>query len=93
VLVVVLSSLYGHFEAKAPVWTRMARWLTYLAVLFAVQHLAGGPWTWVWIAGLPPIGTVFHLVWCARHEINPLTAELCERYYRERRGRFLPMLR
>lgn len=34
VVITVLSPLFGHFEAKAPMWTRMARWLVYLALLF-----------------------------------------------------------
>ncbi|WP_439659419.1 hypothetical protein ACSHWB_44750 [Lentzea sp. HUAS TT2] len=84
VLIAVLSPLFGHFEDRSPVWTRMARWLVYLAVLFAVEQLLGRPWTWVWIVGLPLAGATFHVMWCVRHQINPLTAEPRERYYRLR---------
>ncbi len=76
VVIAVLSPLFGHFEAKAPVWTRMARWLVYLAVLGVVGR--------VWIAGLPLIGATFHVAWCVKNGINPLTAEPRERYYQLR---------
>jgi hypothetical protein len=36
VVIAVLSPLFGHFEAKSPVWRRMARWLVY-------QGILGGP--------------------------------------------------
>jgi hypothetical protein len=43
-LIAVLSPLFGHFEARSPVWTRMARWLIYLAVLLVVELTVGSPW-------------------------------------------------
>jgi hypothetical protein len=80
VVVAVFPPLFGHFEAKAPMWTRMTRWLAYLAVLGVIEVVAGRPWTWVWIAGLPLLGATFHVAWCLRHNINPLTAEPRHRY-------------
>ncbi len=35
--------------------------------------------------GLPGVGLAFHLWWCRKHGIDPLTAEPKERYY-ELRG-------
>jgi hypothetical protein len=84
VVIAVLSPLFGHFEAKSPVWRRMARWLVYQRILGVVALTAGRPWTWVWIAGLPLIGSTFHVAWCVRHQINPLTAEPRDRYYQLR---------
>lgn len=84
-IVAVLPSLFGHFEAGAPAWTRIVRWLSYLAVLLGIDVLWGPPWTWAWIAGVPLLGAIFHVFWCARHRINPLTAEPRGRYY-ELRG-------
>jgi hypothetical protein len=84
VMIAVLSPLFGHFEAKAPVWTRMTRWLVYLAILGAIALTVGRPWTWVWIVGLPLLGATFHVMWCVKHQINPLTAEPRDRYYQLR---------
>ena len=47
VVIAVLSPVFGHFEAKAPLWKRMARWLVYLAVLLVVELLAGRQRTWI----------------------------------------------
>jgi hypothetical protein len=81
VLIAVLSPLFGHFEAESAVWTRVTRWLIYLAILLAVEHTVGPPWTWIWVFGLPLIGVSYHFVWCRKHQINPLTAEPRDRYY------------
>ena len=84
VVIAVLAPLFGHFEAKAPMWIRIARFLGYLAVLGVVELAAGRPWTWLWLAGLPLAGAAFHITWCLKHQINPLTAEPRERYYQLR---------
>jgi hypothetical protein len=57
----------------------------FLAVTGLIGVLVGRPWTFVWILGLPVIGAVFHLIWCRRHGINPLTAEPRDRYEQLRR--------
>jgi hypothetical protein len=43
-------------------------------------QLAGRPWAFIWIAGLPPSGAAFRVIWCRRNGINPLTAEPRDRY-------------
>src|SRR5512133_2321868 len=45
----------------------------------------GRPWTLIWVLGLPTVGAVFHVIWCLRHGINPLTAEPRDRYEQLRR--------
>ncbi|HKN55066.1 MAG TPA: hypothetical protein VJX66_21395 [Amycolatopsis sp.] len=81
VLIAVASSAFGHFEAGTPTPRRLIRWLLYLAITFALGHTVGRPWTWVWIAGLPLIGAGFHIWWCRRNGINPLTAQPRDRYH------------
>ena len=44
----------------------------------------GRPWTFVYIFGMPTIGAVFHVRWCLRPGIDPITAEPKEEYYRLR---------
>jgi hypothetical protein len=56
-----------------------------LAVTALLSRGPGRPWTFAWIIGLPGVGLAFHLWWCKKHGINPLTAEPKERYY-ELRG-------
>jgi hypothetical protein len=85
VLIAVLTTGFGHFETVRPWWTRIARWLAYLAVTGLLGATAGRPWTFVWIIGLPVLGAVLHVAWCRRHGIHPLTAEPRERYEQLRR--------
>jgi hypothetical protein len=80
VLIAVLTPAFGRFETIRPLWTRVARWLIVLAVLFALQHTAGRPWTFLWLLGLPAMGAAFHFSWCRRNGINPITAEPWDRY-------------
>jgi hypothetical protein len=74
----------GVFRS-APWWARVARWLVYLAITGLLGATAGRPWTFVWIISLPVLGAVFHVAWCRRHGINPLTAEPRDRCERLRR--------
>jgi hypothetical protein len=87
ILIGVLSPSFGHFETVRPLWTRVARWMGYLAVAAVLGLTAGRPWTFVWLLGLPLTGAAFHLVWCLRNGINPLTAEPKELYERLRQAR------
>ncbi len=80
VVIAVLTPAFGHFESVRPLWTRIARWLIYLAVTAVIGATAGRPWTFVWLIGLPAAGAAFHVVWCRRNGINPLTAEPRDRY-------------
>ncbi|GLL03770.1 hypothetical protein [Dactylosporangium matsuzakiense] len=79
------SPAFGHFETVRPLWTRIARWLGYLAVTGLLGVTAGRPWTFVWVAGLPLAGAAVHVIWCRRNGINPLTAEPRDRYEQLRR--------
>src|SRR5215471_1397617 len=90
ILIGVLSPAFGHFETVRPLWTRVARWMVYLAVTAGIGLTVGQPWTFVWLLGLPLLGATFHLVWCLRNGINPLTAEPREKYERLRQARRRP---
>ena len=87
VIIAVASPAFGHFETVRPLWTRVARWLVYLAVTAVIGATAGRLYTFLWILGLPALGATFHLIWCLRHGINPLTAEPRERYEQLRQRR------
>jgi hypothetical protein len=87
ILIGMLSPSFGHFETVRPLWTRIARWMAYLAVTGAIGVTVGRPWTFVWLLGLPLVGASFHVVWCLAHGINPLTAEPREKYEQLRRAR------
>ena len=85
VLIAALTTGFGHFETVRPWWARLTRRLAYLAVTGLLGQLAGRPWTFIWIFGLPAIGAAAHLIWCRRHGINPHTAEPRDRYEQLRR--------
>jgi hypothetical protein len=70
----------GHLETVRPGWARLTRWLAYLAVTGLIGATAGRPWTFIRIVGLPILGAAFHVIWCRRHGIHPLTAEPRDRY-------------
>jgi hypothetical protein len=89
-VITVLTPAFGHFEAVCPLWTRIARWFAYLAVTGLLGVTIGRPYTFVWLLGLPAVGATFHLWWCVRNGINPLTAEPRDRYEQPRAARRRP---
>jgi hypothetical protein len=72
---------FGHFEAQTSKWRKVLKWATYVGIAYLVNATAGRPWTFVWVAFLPLLGTTFHFYWCRKHGIHPLTAEPREKYY------------
>ncbi|HEY4036028.1 MAG TPA: hypothetical protein VGL94_18880 [Ktedonobacteraceae bacterium] len=83
VIIAVGSTAFGHFERGTSLPKRLARWFGFLLIT-GLLSFVGRPWTFVWILGLPGIGTTFHLWWCLSHGINPLTAEPKEKYFQLR---------
>ena len=79
-----LSTLFGHFGEGVPKSRRLTKWAAYFSVVALLSKTAGRPWTFVYIFGLPAVGTVVHFWWCWRHGINPITAEPRDEYYRLR---------
>jgi hypothetical protein len=75
ILIAVLTTGFGHFETVRPWWRRIIRWLPYLAITGLIGATARRPWTFLWIIGLPVLGAAFHVAWCRRNGIHPLTAE------------------
>jgi hypothetical protein len=86
-IIAIATPTFGHFETGRPTWTRVLRWFAYLAVTGVLGVTFGRPWTLIWVLGLPTIGAVFHLTWCVRLGINPLTAAPRDRYEQLRRRR------
>jgi hypothetical protein len=78
-------TVFGHFEEKTPLWRRLSKWAFYFGMTGALSRWPGRHWTFVWIFGLPGLGLLFHVWWCRKHDIDPLTAEPKDRYY-ELRG-------
>lgn len=78
------TTLYGQFEAGSSKQRRLLRWGMYYAITALLGRTAGRPWTLGWVMGLPLVGATFHVWWCRKNGINPLTAEPKDRYYRLR---------
>ena len=89
IIIGVASPAFGHFETVRPTWMRITRWLIYLGMAGLLGVTVGRPWTLIWVLGLPAVGATFHVSWCLRNGINPLTAEPRDRYeeLRHRRRR------
>ena len=81
VLAVTGITVFGRFEEKTPAWRKLSKWVFYFGVTGLLSRRPGRPWTFAWVFGLPGLGLAFHLWWCKKHGINPLTAEPKERYY------------
>jgi hypothetical protein len=86
-IIAIATPTFGHFETVRRTWTRIVRWLAYLAVTGVLGATVGRPWTLIWVLGLPTVGAVFHVIQCLRLGINPLTAEARDRYEELRRRR------
>lgn len=84
VLAVAGITVFGHFEEKTLLWRRVSKWTFYFGVTAALSRKPGRPWTFAWIVGLPGLGLAFHLWWCKKHSIDPLTAEPKDKYYKLR---------
>src|SRR5205823_1881602 len=76
----LVVTLFGRFETGVPIPRRVVRMGIYLVPALVIAFTVGPPWTYVWLAGALLPGACFHLVWCVRHGINPLTAEPRDRY-------------
>src|SRR6266487_3324841 len=74
-IIAVASPAFGHFETVRPLWTHIARWWAYLAITGLLGVTVGRPRTLLWVLGLPILGVTFHVAWCLKHGIHPLTAE------------------
>lgn len=86
-IIAVCSPSFGHFETVRPLWTRILRWLAYLAITGLLGATIGRPWTLIWALGLPLAGAAFHFLWCRKNGINPFTAEPRDRYEQLRHHR------
>ena len=80
VVIAIATPVFRHFETVRPAWMRIVRWLAYLAITGLLGATVGRLWTLVWVIGLPAAGGVFHLAWCLRHGINPMTADPRDRH-------------
>jgi hypothetical protein len=67
-------TIFGHFEEKTPRWRRLSKWAFYFEGTALLSRGPGRPWTFVRVLGLPGVGLAFHLWWCRRHGIDPLSA-------------------
>lgn len=76
---------FSQFEEGSSKGRRLLRWGMFYGVTALLGRTVGRPWTFAWIGGLPLVGASFHLWWCRKHGIDPLTAEPRERY-RQLRG-------
>ena len=84
VIVAAGSTVFGHFEEKTPLWRRLSKWAIYLGLTALLSRKPGRPWSLVWVFSSPYFGTSFHVWWCRKHGINPLTAEPKDKYYKLR---------
>jgi hypothetical protein len=78
--IAIAAPIFGKFESIRPTWTRVARWLGYLAVTALLGATLGRPATLLWVIGLPATAVTLHAVWCRRHHIHPVTAQPWDRY-------------
>lgn len=72
--------LFGRFEERTLPARRVARWAVYFAGVAVLTWRVGRPWSLLWTFGALGPGTLFHVWWCWKHGIHPLTAQPRARY-------------
>lgn len=83
-LATVASSVFDRFEVETPAWRKLLRWIFAGALTLGAFHWIGH-WSLALLAGFAGLGVFVHVLWCAKHGINALTAEPRRKYY-ELRG-------
>lgn len=78
------TSFFAVFEVETPGWRKALKWGILSGATLGLRALVGH-----WALLLPLFGAIaglgFHLWWCARHGIDPISATPRRRYY-ELRG-------
>ena len=77
-------AFFAAFELETPVWRKILKWSAMVAITLGLYMLVGH-WALAVPIAMGTAGAVFHLVWCSRHGIDPVTAMPRRRYY-ELRG-------
>ena len=78
-------ALFSPFELETPAWRKILKWSMMVALTLGVYRVVGH-WALAVPVGMGLAGTTFHIIWCRRNGIDPLTAMPRRRYY-ELRGR------
>lgn len=71
--------LFGQFEQPLPKWRRVRK----LGIILGGTALLAKPFghkSLLFIGGLAAAGGSYHVWWCRKHDIDPLTAEPYDRY-------------
>ena len=76
--------LAGKFEAGQPMWRRIMRAVLLIAGTGVLSYFFGH-WSLVYPLGMTILGGTFHIWWCRKNGIDPITAEPYE-LYRKLRG-------
>lgn len=77
-------AVFAAFELETPWWRKILKW-TLVCVITLGAYRFMGHWALAIPISLGAAGTTFHVIWCRRNHINPLTAMPRRRYY-ELRG-------
>ena len=81
---IVGQSSFARFEIETPATRKIVKWSTMVLVTVALSRWVGH-WALLFPLGMGVLGSTFHVLWCRRNGINPLTAAPRRRYY-ELRG-------
>ena len=79
-LVILGSSVFAVFEVETPRWRKALKWFLVSGVTIGLYYAVGHLALLVPI-GLAGIGFGFHIWWCRRNEIHPITATPRRKYY------------
>ena len=81
---IVAQSSFARFEVETPASRKMFKWTAMSLVTIGLSRWVGH-WSLLFPIFMGLVGSIFHVVWCRRNGINPLTAVPRRRYY-ELRG-------
>jgi hypothetical protein len=77
-------AVFSPFELETPVWRKILKWTLMVALTLGLYRVVGH-WALAVPVGMGIAGSTFHVIWCRRNGIDPLTAMPRRRYY-ELRG-------
>ena len=76
--------IFGRFEVEPPAWRGILKWAIVILGTVGLYQVVGH-WSLLFPTAGLVIGTIFHVVWCRKHDIHPISATPRRKYY-ELRG-------
>ncbi len=79
--------LFGRLEVETPAVRRIIKWLIIYCITICIYY-----WQGHWAILIPLVatipGSIYHVIWCRKNNIDPLKATPRKKYYELRRWKW-----